>query len=92
MPMQFRVVRLSGWRAVLAVLTGLVALAAVIALLAVGFVFIVLPAIVIGSIAWLFLPRPARRPMDPRGEPGVIEGRYEVAPDDGERKKLEIQP
>ena len=87
--MQFRVVRLSGWRAIAAVLAGLVALVAVIAALAVGFVFVVLPALVIAGIAYWFLPKARIRSMGPPGDPDVIEGTYEVEPEQGERKRLE---
>jgi hypothetical protein len=91
MQMQFRVVRLSGWRAVVAVLAGLIGLVAVVALLAVGFVFVVLPGIVIATIAYWFLPKPKVRAMGPTGDPHVIEGTFEVAPDDADRKRLEQQ-
>jgi hypothetical protein len=86
--MQFRVVRLSGWRAVVAVLFGLAVLAAVAALLALSFL-VVLPVLLVAAIAYRFLPRPTMRPMDRPGEADVIEGTYEVAPDDRERKRLE---
>ncbi|HEY4123844.1 MAG TPA: hypothetical protein VGM36_04470 [Rhizomicrobium sp.] len=89
MSMQFRMVRLTGWRAVTAILAGLASLAVVIVLLTVGFVFIVLPALVVAAIAWRFLPRARIRSMGPASDPSVIEGTYEVAPEDGERKRLE---
>jgi hypothetical protein len=91
MQMQFRVVRLSGWRAVVAVLAGLIGLVAVVALLAVGFVFVVLPGIVIATVAYWFLPKAKVRAMGPAGDPDVIEGIYAAAPDEAESKRLERQ-
>lgn len=87
--MQFRVVRLTGWRAVAAILVGLASLAVIAALLVVGFFFVVLPALVVAAIAFRFLPKPKIRPMSPPTDADIIEGTYEVAPEDGERKRLE---
>lgn len=86
--MQFRVVRLSGWRAVLAIAAGLAVLAAVAALLTVGFL-LVLPVLLVAAIAFRFLPKPRMRPMGRAGEADVIEGTYEVNPDDNDRRRLD---
>ncbi len=86
--MQFRVVRLSGWRAVVAVVFGLAALAAVVALLAVSFL-VVLPVMLVAAIAYRFLPKPKMPPMGRAGEADIIDTTYEVVPDDSERKRLE---
>jgi hypothetical protein len=86
--MQFRVVRLSGWRAILAVLAGLIGLAAIVALLVVGFFLVALPALVVAAIAWRLLPR-TRPSVGPVGDAKTIEGVYEVSPDATETRRLE---
>ncbi len=86
--MSFRVVRLSGWRAALAVLLGLAVLAAVAALLALSFI-VVLPVLLVAAVAYRFLPRSRMPPMGRTGEMDIIEGTYEVVPERSERKQLE---
>lgn len=88
MSMQFRVVHLSGWRAVLAIAAGLAVLAAVAALLTVGFL-VVLPVILVAAIALRFLPKPRMQPMGRSDGPDIIEGTYQVAPEEADRKRLE---
>ncbi len=85
--LQFRTIQLSGWRGVAALVAGAGLIVAILALLALSFVFIALPALIIGSVLYYFRPRKPRPPMAPRARPAgpgaVIEGTYEVAEPQG---------
>lgn len=82
-----RAVWLSGWRAVAAIVAGLTVLVAVAAFLALGFLFIVLPTMVVGAVAYHFLPKCASRTVgnlkaaDRTGNTTIIDGTYRVAND-----------
>ena len=83
-----RAVRFSGWRAIAAIVIGLTVMVAVFAFLALGFLFIVVPILVIASIAYYFLPKPKNRPVENSEKMGqtenatIIDGTYEVSQDD----------
>ena len=79
-----RAVRLSGWRAVAATLTGLAVLVAVAVFLALGFLFVVLPAMAVGTVAYYLLSKPARRTvrdLKGTGNPTIIDATYKVTSD-----------
>lgn len=82
-----RVVRLFGWRAVIAMVAGLTALVAVAAILALGFLFVVLPAMVLGAVAYYLLSKPPSgsagysKPVERTGSTTIIDGTYKVAND-----------
>jgi hypothetical protein len=82
-----RAVRLSGWRAVATVVAGLMVLVAVAAFLALGFFFIVLPTMVLGTVAYYFLPKPPSRSVgnsnaaERTGSTTIIDGTYKVTND-----------
>jgi hypothetical protein len=87
-----RAVRLFGWRAIAAVLAGLVVVVAVAALLALSFLLIVLPAMAIGAVAYYLLPK---RPGHTLGDLNasnhaknstIIETNYSVTNDDDDGK------
>src|ERR1017187_7972908 len=83
-----RAIGLSGWRAIAAIVIGLTVLVAAFAFLALGFLFIVVPALVIASVAYHFLPKPKNRPLGNCEKMGqtenatIIDGTYEVSQDD----------
>lgn len=82
-----RTVRLSGWRAVAATVAGLTVLTAMAAFLALGFLFIVLPTVVLGAVACYVLPKLPRRgagysnAAERTGRTTIIDGTYKVAND-----------
>lgn len=82
-----RAVRLFGWRAVASILAGLTVLVAVAAFLALGFLFIVLPTMVLGAVAYYFLPKPPSRSVENSkaaertGSTTIIDGTYKVTND-----------
>jgi hypothetical protein len=82
-----RAVRLFGWRAVAAIVAGLTVLVAVAAFLALGFLFIVLPTMVLSAVAYYFLPkRPSRsvgnsKAAERIGSTTIIDGTYKVTND-----------
>jgi hypothetical protein len=68
-------------------------LAVVVAVLAVGFLFIAVPALALASIAYYFRPKPMIRSAQNRGHIGlagtarngtIIDGTFKVAPSDDE--------
>lgn len=77
-----RAIRLSGWRAAVAVVIGLSVLVALAALLTLGFLFVVLPAAVVGAVAYYLLPKrniaTLRHPKatEQSNSPNIIEGSY----------------
>jgi len=83
-----RSVRLSGWRAVVAVAAGITALVAVTAFLALGFLFIALPALAIASIAYYLLPKRPNRALgssnsaERSGNTTITDVTYRVTHDD----------
>jgi hypothetical protein len=83
-----RAVRHSGWRAVATVVAGLTVLVAVAAFLALAFLFIVLPTMVLGAVAYYFLPKPPSRGVENSkaaertGSATIIDGTYKVTNDD----------
>jgi hypothetical protein len=83
-----RVVRLFGWRAIVAAIAGLAALAAVIAFLTLSFLFIVVPTMAIGAVVYYLLPkRPSRTfenltPSDRPGHQTIIDANYSITNDD----------
>jgi hypothetical protein len=85
-----RAVRLFGWRAVAAIVAGLTVLVAVAAFLALGFLFIVLPTMVLGAVAYYFLPkRPSRglgnsNAVERTGNTTIIDANYRVTNDHSE--------
>ena len=82
-----RAVRLFGWRAVAAIVAGLTVLVAVAAFLALGFLFIMLPTMVLSAVAYYFLPkRPSRsvgnsKAAERIGSTTIIDGTYKVTND-----------
>jgi|SRR5579872_1645266 len=82
-----RAVRLSGWRAVATVVAGLTVLMAVAAFMALGFLFIGLPTMLLGAVAYYFLPkRPCRsvgnsNAAERTGSRSIIDGTYKVTND-----------
>lgn len=82
-----RAVRLSGWRAVATIVAGLTVLVAVGAFLALGFLFIVLPTMALGAVAYYFLPKPPSRGVENSkaaertGSTTIIDGTYKVTND-----------
>ena len=87
---KFRAVRLSGWRAAVAIVVGLTVLLALTAFLALGFLFVVVPAMIVGAIAYYLLPTQARRTVEDLKAPNrrrnttVIDGTYKVADEPAE--------
>jgi hypothetical protein len=83
-----RAVRLFGWRALVAIAAGVAVVVAVAAVLALSFLFIVLPTMVIGAVAYYFLPkRPSRtlgnlKAGDQAKNTTIIEANYTVSKDD----------
>jgi hypothetical protein len=82
-----RAVRLVGWRAVGVILAGLAVFVAVAALLALSILFIVLPAVAIGAVAYYFLPKrpgPAlgnQKAADRAENTTIIDGDYRATND-----------
>lgn len=82
-----RAVRLFGWQAVAAIVAGLTVLVAVAAFLTLGFLFIVLPTMVVGAVAYYFLPKPPSRTVgnlkaaDRTRNTTIIDGTYRVTND-----------
>ena len=88
---QIKTVKISGWRAIAAIVVGIAVLVAVAAFLALGFLFIVVPTLAIASVAYYFRPKPTIRSREhpekvrkigPTGTVTIIDGEYEVARDD----------
>ena len=88
-----RAIKLSGWRAFAAAVTGVGILVAVVAFLAVGFLFIAVPALAIASIAYYFRPKRMIRPAQNMGNIGkadtprngtIIDGTFKVVPNEAE--------
>jgi hypothetical protein len=81
---RMRAAHLHGWRAVAAVVAGLTVLVGVAAFLALGFLFIALPTMVVGAVVYYFLPnRPGRTLRNLEAEQQIknttiIEGNYSV--------------
>jgi hypothetical protein len=82
-----RGIRLSGWRAVAAIVVGLAVLVAVVAFLALSFLFIVLPTAILGTVAYYLLPRPASstaeisKAAEWTRNAAIIDGTYKVTND-----------
>ena len=76
-----------GWRALVPIVAKLTALVAVIAFLALGILFIVLPAMVLGAVACYLLPKRPSRTLgnlngaERTGNKSIIDGTYRVTND-----------
>ena len=85
-----RAVRLFGWRAVPAIVAGLTVLVAVAAFLALSFLFIVLPIMVLGAVAYYVLPKQTIRGVgnstaaERTGNTTIIDVNYRVTNDHSE--------